>query len=177
MKSKKCFKCNVDKPLSEYYKHSQMGDGHLNKCKDCTKLDTKIRTNVLVKDSEWYEKEKERQRLKHKRLNYSDKYKQTPENKRLTNERYAKVFPEKRMAKNKTGNIKPIIEGNHLHHWSYNEQHYKDVIELSKELHYKAHRYMIYDKERMMYRRTDNNVLLDTKESHMEYIETIKTKP
>jgi hypothetical protein len=39
IRSKVCFKCNVDKPLTEYYKHARMGDGHLNKCKDCTKKD------------------------------------------------------------------------------------------------------------------------------------------
>lgn len=34
---KKCKDCGVEKPLSEYYKHRQMLDGHLNKCKDCVK--------------------------------------------------------------------------------------------------------------------------------------------
>lgn len=39
--SKKCFKCNNIKALEKFYKHAQMSDGHLNKCIECTKLDSK----------------------------------------------------------------------------------------------------------------------------------------
>ena len=41
MKYKKCFKCQQELSLENFYKHSQMGDGRLNKCKDCTKSDVK----------------------------------------------------------------------------------------------------------------------------------------
>lgn len=38
---KTCFKCLKSLPLEAFYKHSAMGDGHLGKCKECTKLDVK----------------------------------------------------------------------------------------------------------------------------------------
>lgn len=38
---KTCFKCGVPQPFSAFYKHAQTADGHLNKCKTCTKKDTK----------------------------------------------------------------------------------------------------------------------------------------
>jgi len=41
--TKKCFKCRKIKPIGQFYRHLKMADGHLGKCKNCTKKDAKIR--------------------------------------------------------------------------------------------------------------------------------------
>jgi len=39
---KKCFKCGEEKELAKFYKHKMMADGHLGKCKVCTKSDVRL---------------------------------------------------------------------------------------------------------------------------------------
>src|SRR5438067_89036 len=47
MTKKKCFKCQCELPLEAFYKHPQMADGHLGKCKDCTCRD--VQENRLAR--------------------------------------------------------------------------------------------------------------------------------
>jgi ribosomal protein S27AE len=51
---KTCFKCNIQKPLTDFYKHSMMADGFVNKCKKCNKKDvTEHRNKNLEKVREY----------------------------------------------------------------------------------------------------------------------------
>jgi hypothetical protein len=174
MQLKTCFKCGLQKTQNEFYKHPQMGDGLLGKCKECTKTDSKKRFNTLKHDEQWVEKEKKRSRNKYHRLGYKDKHKPNKEQKKLIMLKLKEKYPEKFKARNACQHMEKA-KGNHLHHWSYNKEHYRDVIELNILDHNKIHRYMVYDQERMMYRKL-NGELIDSREKALKYYESLNEK-
>ena len=130
MLTKVCFKCGKEKPLSEFYKHSKMADGHLNKCKECAKKDVTDNYFKKIENEEWVEKERARARNKYARLGYKDKYR--------------KPFNFNEVAyKNLNRTLKHQsidLDGKELHHWNYNQIY--SVFILTKRQHHRIHKYL-----------------------------------
>lgn len=83
---KKCIKCLRVLPPSEFYKHKQMADGHLNKCKECCRTDAK---ENRVKRLDYY-REYDRNRGN----------RQEPEYMRELREKYPKQYKAQNMLNN-----------------------------------------------------------------------------
>mgnify|MGYP003501585001 CR=1 FL=1 len=160
-----CIKCKEEKHESDFY--GLQGD-----CKSCTKERVRKRELLLRENPEWLEKERKRQREKAIRLGYKEKHKPSPEKKKEMMDKYKLKYPEKQSAKNLCWNINPLVVGNHLHHWNYNIEFAKDVIELSPSEHAKIHRFIKYDQKTFVYKDL-NGVLLDTKQKHLELISKV----
>ena len=106
-----------------------MGDGHLNKCKDCAKKDAKARYKRKSNDKAWLEKERARGREKFKRLGYKNRFKNMrglcPLEANLSKMLRRKGYD---------------TEGKEAHHWNYNLP--KSIFLLSRRAHRCIHKYI-----------------------------------
>ena len=53
---KQCRGCSAILPLSEFYRHAQMGDGHLNYCKACVKSRVAKRRSENLEQTQAYDR-------------------------------------------------------------------------------------------------------------------------
>ena len=99
---KTCSKCNIEKPLSEFYQHHGMADKHLSKCKVCTRNDVAINLAKKMQDPEFRVKEAARHRVKSERRRIAGLEKPVTREKRLSYLRKTRAkHPEKMAARNK----------------------------------------------------------------------------
>jgi len=163
---KKCSKCNITKNLTEFYIRKDRKCGYDSACKECTKAKSSLiskNKGILNEDI------KKRKRQLYHIKGYVKKD-TTTESIRI--KKYRSKYPEKIKAHIAIRTLIKQIKSNHLHHWSYNPQHYLDVIELSRTEHNKLHRYITYDNNTFMYKDRKGN-LLDTRQKHIDYYNTL----
>lgn len=70
---KRCFKCGLVKSSLEFYRHPQMADGFLGKCKSCTKLDVMVHRDSNLEAVRRYDRE--RSSLPHRRADRVARFK------------------------------------------------------------------------------------------------------
>ena len=148
-----CKKCHTDKEPQEFYWRNGKSGA---RCKLCVRAERAAYLVRKKEDPEWVERMKvyENDRVIKRNARYPEKYKAA------NAIRYFNKPP-----------------GIHLHHWSYLPEHRTDVVPLSMMEHIKAHTYIVYDQERMQYRRSSNMTLLSTKQEHLEYLAEFDIKP
>ena len=156
---KRCFKCKVVKPYSEFYKHPKMADGHLGKCKGCAKID--VSKNRKVRADYYLDYDRNRPNAKvrseHSSARNKSKYHSDEDFRRSvlkSREKWLERNPQKRKAQVYLGNavrdgriFKPSICSHcgqekriQGHHWSYDREHWLDVVWLCAACHGEEHR-------------------------------------
>lgn len=101
---KACKICGLVKPLSDYYKHPKMADGHLGKCKECQKAASTSARNANIE--RYREYDRERSDLPH-RVEARSNYSKTRDGKAAharANSSYRERNPERQAANTAVGN-------------------------------------------------------------------------
>lgn len=154
METKKCFKCGRILPIEDFYRHGGMKDGHLNKCKECTKNDVHKKYLENIEKPEYVENERKRGRDKYRRLGYKTRLVQHCEGSST------REYLERRSI---------CMTGCEVHHWNYNRPH--DVFILGRREHKFIHQFLVFDNKSKKF--SHNNVLLDTKDKHREFLREV----
>jgi len=161
MIEKPCIICGEVKPLDEFYKHKKMGDGHLNKCKSCTKQHSKERHyNKYLTDPSFVEKERERGRERYRRLGYKDRQAELASKKKHKKDSFfsnANRFLKTRGL---------IGDNENAHHWNYKDS--RSVFIMSNEDHMFIHTKIVLDDSLLLFRDKDTLCVFYNVEDHMD---------
>ena len=154
--TKICIKCGLEKDLSMFYRHSQMADGHLNKCIECCKADSRI--NGKTERAKLYDRnrpnkteraEKNKIRMQKMKIENPEKY-YAQKNKAQRNFRknhpekykahllFSQAMEEGKIIKSKFCWLCDKVCETEAHHYDYLKPY--DVVWLCSECHHKVHK-------------------------------------
>lgn len=98
--TKQCFKCGEVKPISGFYRHPKMADGHLNKCKDCTKKDVRSHRIDSAESVRAYDRERaKRPEAVARRKSYAERYQQDHRERRAAHYKVNNAVRDGKLAK------------------------------------------------------------------------------
>ena len=101
---KTCICCGESKPFTDFYRHPQMADGYLGKCKVCHRAG--VKKNRLEKADKYREYDRNRAMLEH-RVNGRERYAKTDAGRAAIQRAHLssnKRYPERRAARVALGN-------------------------------------------------------------------------
>lgn len=152
METKKCYRCGIEKPLTEFHKHYQMPQGRRNICKECACREERERQFRLSQDPSYYDKERQRGRDKYRRL-YAGQHKKS-------------THKENKQTRGYIASLGIDLQGTEIHHWDYNQS--QNVFLISPRAHKRAHLLLKFDENTKKFKH--NETLLETKEEHLAVI-------
>lgn len=169
---KTCNKCNTNKSFTEFCRRSDSPDGYDYRCRKCE----------AIRRADYHEKHKqqdldrgrvyaaERRRKEPRVLNgILRKWREKNPLKSRSNTAERRVrFPEMTLAHQAAFSL--VVKGKDAHHWSYQPEHWMDVIHLSKTEHRRLHRLMYYDQSEKKFRLKADHSLLISKNHHLDLL-------
>ncbi len=99
---KTCFKCKLVLPRTAFYRHGEMGDGLLGKCKECTKRD--VRENYRANRGHYKAYDRQRQLTLERRTKVREYRERMAPAVKRAQRKYIERHPEKRRAHVAVGN-------------------------------------------------------------------------
>ena len=152
MDTKTCYRCGIEKPLTDFHKHYKMPQGRRNICKECACREERERHLRLSQDPSYYDKERQRGRDKYRRL-YAGQHKKS-------------THKENKQTRGYIASLGIDLHGTEIHHWDYNQS--KNVFLMSPRAHKRAHIFLKFDEDTKKFKH--NDILLQTKEEHLNVI-------
>ena len=186
---KTCSKCGESKPVDDFQPRKTSKDGRRCACRECENK-RKLEWHHMKMNDDQYRATRRNNQIKYREDNPGMSARMAREwgaknrelvrercklyyvrNRETIIERQSKYHPNKTRAKNQAAKYRK--DGFELHHWSYNECHFEDVIQLSIIEHSRIHQWMVFDEDTLLFRKKTDNELLKTKQDHMEYMEFV----